>query len=100
MSASTNQTQRGDARENSRARVNSPEIVLIDGPHSPHLGDFGSNTNELETNVSAGLNGQALMVSELRWCGIRVIDTGLGDGLVYSCQSIIFGQRDVRSACN
>lgn len=31
--------------------------------------------------MCARFNGQALMISELRWCGIGIIDTGLRDGL-------------------
>lgn len=62
-----------------------PEVVLVDGANSPHLGHFSPNTDELETNVGTGFDGQALVVGELRWCGVCVVDTVLGDGLDGYC---------------
>lgn len=70
-----------------QAAGDSPKIILINRSNSPHLGDFSSNTNKLETNVGAGFNGQPLMVSKLRRRGVGVVDTGLGDGLGNFCQS-------------
>lgn len=58
-----------------------PKIIFIDGANSPHFGDFSSNTNELQTNVGPRLDGQPLVVSELRGSCVGVVDTCLGDGL-------------------
>lgn len=66
-----------------------PEIVLVDGAHSPHLGHLCSNADELETDVRTRLDGQSLVISELRRCGVGIVDACLGDGLVRQCQFLL-----------
>lgn len=67
---------------------NIPKIILVDGTNSPHLGNLGPYTDKLQADVGAGLDGQALVVGELRWGGVGVVDAVLGDGLgkVTQCQ--------------
>lgn len=51
--------------------------------------------------MGARFDGQALMVSELGWCGIGVVDAGLGNGLEEYYQLTSFGQNssNLASCC-
>lgn len=79
---------------------NIPKVIFIDGSDSPHFGDFSTNTNKLETDMCARFNSQALMISELRWCGIGIIDTCLWDGLKGYCQSMTDGRVYAPCSCH
>lgn len=80
--------------QNEAERVQVPQVVLVHGTHGPHIGHLGSQSNELEPDVGAGLDSQALMVCELGRCGVGIVDTVLGNGLE-GCQSTV---RQVKSA--
>lgn len=49
-----------------------PQVVLLDTSDSPHLANFRSSTNNLDSHVGLGLDGSIFVVCELGWCGIGV----------------------------
>lgn len=58
-----------------------PQVVLVYSTNCPHFSHLSPYTDELQADVGARLNSQALVVSELWWSGVGIVDAGLGNGL-------------------
>jgi len=56
-----------------RKRCFIPKEITIDATDSPHLSDFGSQTNDFRAHVRTGLDDHVGVVRELRRGGISIV---------------------------
>lgn len=70
-----------------------PQVILLDTTNSPHLADFRSRSNNLDSNVRAGLNGSIFVIRKLgrRSVGIpfNIARNQLSHGVVNTTMSLM-----------